>query len=272
MLKNERNLAFLVGLLNNVPIFVMGDSPIKPTPYDIEAGVESFHWWFAVRKKLLSLLLSSLDLSGECVAIDIGCGVGSNLRILKSAGLDVIGLDRSFYALTLAQKKIKFPLLNADLNNLPIRPKSVGLIVAMDILEHLDNDLGGIRSFYRALKEDGILILTVPAFRFLWGIQDEVTFHKRRYSRHEIVNQLRREGFEIIKSSYFNFFLFFPILLGRRIIRILGLRVDSENKINSPFINFVLKAIFSFEPYILKYFSFPFGVSILCIAKKRSAP
>jgi hypothetical protein len=142
----------------------------------------------------------------------------------------------------------------------------------MDILEHLDNDIGGIRSFYQALREDGVLILTVPAFRSLWGIQDEVTFHKRRYSRHEIVNKLQQEGFEITKSSYFNFFLFFPILFGRRLIRILGLKVDSENNINSPIINLVLKAIFSFEPYILKYVSFPFGVSILCIARKSSVP
>ena len=251
---------------------MISEPGIKPTTYDIEANVETFHWWFAVRKKLLKLLLSSLDFPDRCVAIDIGCGVGSNLRILGSAGLDVIGLDRSFYALSLARKKIKFPLLNGDLNKLPIRPKSVGLIVAMDILEHLDNDIRGIRSFYQALREDGILILTVPAFRSLWGIQDEVTLHKRRYSRHEIVSQLRQEGFEIMKSSYFNFFLFFPILLGRRIVRILGLRVDSENKINSPFINFVLKGIFSFEPYLLKYVSFPFGVSILCIARKSSAP
>jgi len=251
---------------------MISEPGIKPTTYDIEAKVESFHWWFAVRKKLLKLLLSSLDLPNGCVAIDIGCGVGSNLGILGSAGLNVIGLDRSFYALSLARERIKSPLLNGDLNDLPLRHNSVGLIVAMDILEHLDNDIGGIRSFYQALREDGILILTVPAFRSLWGIQDEVTFHKRRYSRHEIVNKLQQEGFEITKSSYFNFFLFFPILLGRRLIRILGLKVDSENKINSPVINFVLKAIFSFEPYMLKYVSFPFGVSILCIARKSSVP
>ena len=206
------------------------------------------------------------------MAIDIGCGVGSNLRILGSAGLSVIGLDRSLHALSLARKKEKFSLINGDLNDLPIRPESVGLIVATDILEHLNNDIGGIRSFYQALREDGILILTVPAFRSLWGIQDEVTFHKRRYSRHEIVNKLQQEGFEITKSSYFNFFLFFPILLGRKLIRAFGLKVDSENKINSPIINLVLKTIFSFEPYILKYVSFPFGVSILCIARKRSVP
>ena len=247
----------------------MMDEPlIKPTPYDIEAKVESFHWWFVVRRKLLRLFLSSLDLPGGCVAIDIGCGVGSNLRILGSAGLDVIGLDRSFYALSLARKRTKFPLLNGDLNDLPLRPKSVGLIVAMDILEHLDNDVEGIHSFYQALKEEGILILTVPAFRSLWGIQDEVTFHKRRYSRYEIVNKLQQEGFEIMKSSYFNFFLFFPILFARWTIHFLNLKIESENKINSSMLNLFLRAIFSMEVYVLKHFSFPFGVSIFCIARK----
>jgi SAM-dependent methyltransferase len=127
------------------------------TPYDIEYKVESFHWWFVVRRKLLRLFLSSLDLPYGCVVVDIGCGVGSNLRILGSTGLNVVGFDRSFYALSLARKKIKFPLLNGDLNKLPIRPKSVGLIVAMDIFEHLDNDINGIRSIYQALKKEGVL-------------------------------------------------------------------------------------------------------------------
>ena len=241
---------------------------IKSTPYDIEAKVETFHWWFVGRRKLLKLFLSFIHLPHGCAAVDIGCGAGSNLTILESAGLHAIGLDRSFYALTLAQKKIKTPLLNGDLNELPIRPKSVGLIVAMDILEHLDHDIGGIRSFYQALKDEGILILTVPAFNSLWGIQDEVTGHKRRYSRQEIVNKLRQEGFEIMKSSYFNFFLFSPIFFARQLIRLFGLKIESENKINSPMINFFLKAIFSFESYVLKYFQFPFGVSIFCIARK----
>lgn len=246
----------------------MVEPPIKSTPYDIEAKVETFHWWFVGRRKLLKLFLSFLHLPHGCAAVDIGCGAGSNLTILRSAGLHAIGMDRSFYALTLAKKKIKTPLLNGDLNELPIRPKSVGLIVAMDILEHLDHDIGGIRSFYQALKDGGILILTVPAFNWLWGIQDEVTGHKRRYSRQEIVNKLRLEGFDIMMSSYFNFFLFFPIFFARRLIRLFGLKIESENKINYPVINFFLRAIFSLESYVLKYYQFPFGVSIFCIARK----
>jgi SAM-dependent methyltransferase len=241
---------------------------MNKNPYDIEYEVESFHWWFATRRKLLRSTLLTLHLPPNCLTLDIGCGVGSNLKILEAMGLNVIGLDQSLYALSLARKKSKLPLINGDLNALPIRLNSVGLIIATDILEHLENDADGIRQICRALKEGGILIVTVPAFKFLWGIQDIVTGHKRRYSRKEILSKLGREKFDVSRSFYFNFFLFFPILLVRRILYLLGSRISSENEINSPIINFLLKAIFSLEPSILKFVSFPFGVSIFCIAKK----
>ncbi len=240
----------------------------KPATYDIEWEVESFHWWFFVRRKLLKTLLSSLNISKNCIALDVGCGTGANLGILEAAGFNVVGLDRSSYALSLTQKKINCPLVNGDLSGLPMRAESVGLIVAMDILEHLEDDLNGIKEFYRVIRNGGTLIVTVPAFKFLKGIQDIVTGHKRRYSKQEILSKMEQGGFEILRHSYFNFFLFFPILIGRRIINLLGLKVKSENKMNFPIINFFLKAIFSIEPYTLRCFSFPFGVSILCIAKK----
>ena len=238
------------------------------TPYDVESRVESFHWWFVVRRKLLKSILSFIKVPLNSVTLDIGCGTGANLRALASWGYNSVGLDRSLHALSLVRTKGNFPLLSGDLNELPIKTVSVGLIIAMDILEHLEDDEKGIREFYRSLTKGGIIILTVPAFEFLSGIQDVVTGHKRRYSEAEITRKLRNTGFEILRSFYFNFFLFFPILLGRRLIRLLGLKIESENKINSLLINFFLKTLFSVEPYMLKYFSFPFGVSIFCIARK----
>ena len=240
----------------------------NPTPYDVEYRVESFHWWFVVRRKLLKSILSSIKVPVNPLTLDIGCGTGSNLKVLSSVGLNTIGFDQSIYALNLVKTKGKFPLLAGDLSKLPIKTNSIGLIIAADILEHLEDDENGIREFYRALNKGGILVLTVPAFQFLWGIQDAVTGHKRRYSGKEIANKLRREGFDILKSSYFNFLLFFPILISRRLIRLFGLKIESENEVNSPLINFFLTSIFSLEVYALKYFSFPFGVSVFCIAKK----
>jgi SAM-dependent methyltransferase len=238
-------------------------------PYDIESKVEGFHWWFVVRRKLLRSILSSIKAPQNRITLEVGCGTGANLRVLESVGVYSIGLDQSLYALKLIKKKGNSPLLAGDLNNLPIKAKSLGLIIAMDVFEHLEHDERGMSECYRVLIKGGILILTVPAFKSLWGIQDVVTGHKRRYSRKEIVNKLREEGFDILKSSYFNFFLFFPILIARRIIRFLGFKIESENEVNLSLINFFLKGIFSLEVHLMKYFSFPFGVSIFFIAKKR---
>jgi len=246
----------------------MTDFNHSKTNYDIESQVERFHWWFAVRRKLLYFLIQSLHLSKDTLTLDIGCGTGSNLTILISTGMKVFGLDRSLYALTLAQKKINLPMINGDLDILPFRPNSIGLIIAMDILEHLEKDANGLNEIYKVLEKGGILIITVPAFKSLGGIQDVVTGHKRRYSLKEISNKLRLGGFNILRSSYFNLFLFFPIFFARRIIQLFGSNIESENKINFPLINFFLKIIFSIELYILKYISFPFGVSIFCVARK----
>ena len=246
----------------------MADFKPRETNYDIEWQVENFHWWFNVRRKLLEYLLTSINISSKELAIDIGCGAGSNLTVLSSKGVHAIGLDHSLYALSLVKRRLKLPLINGDLSKLPLRSNSIGLIVAMDVLEHVNNDVDGISEFYGVLKKGGNLILTAPAFNFLWGIQDIVTGHKRRYSRKEITNKLKAAGFDILKSSYFNFFLFFPILFARRLIHLLKFKIESENRINSPLVNYFLKTIFSLEPYLLRYISFPFGVSIFCVARK----
>jgi len=237
--------------------------------YDIESKVEGSHWWFVGRRKLLKSVLSFVKVSQYRTALEVGCGTGANLRVLESVGFLGIGLDQSLYALHLLKKKLNFPLLTGDLNHLPMKSKSLGLIIAMDVFEHLEDDENGISECYRVLNHGGILFLTVPAFRSLWGIQDDVTGHKRRYTMKEIKKKLRQEGFNIVRSSFFNFFLFFPILLARRVINILNVHIESENKINHPFINNIFKRIFSLEPYLLKYISFPFGVSIFCVARKE---
>jgi ubiquinone/menaquinone biosynthesis C-methylase UbiE len=237
--------------------------------YDIEWNLERSHWWFVGRRKLLKSLLSSLNIQRGSPIIDIGCGVGSNLTLLGSMNFKAIGIDLEIYSLLLAQKcHSGVTLVNGDLLKLPIKSNSINLIIATDILEHLDEDSMGIREIHGTLIQGGKAIITIPAFKFLWGVQDVVGMHKRRYSKKEFKRKMEQEGFTILKLSYFNFILFFPIFFARRVIRLLGLRIESENKMNSPLINFCLKTIFSLEPYILKYCSFPFGVSIYCIAKK----
>ena len=242
---------------------------MKKITYDVESNLERFHWWFVGRRKLFKVLFSSLDLQNDLRIIDIGCGVGSNLRLLQSMRSKLVGMDSEMHSLLLTKQNLPaVPLVNGDLMKLPVKADAIDLILASDVLEHLDEDTLGIREIHRTLKREGKVLFTVPAFRSLWGVQDIVGMHKRRYSKKELMTKIEGEGFKILRSSYFNFFLFFPILIGRRILSLLGLRIESENQINLPLINFFLKTVFSIEPHYLKYFSFPFGVSIYCIAKK----
>jgi len=242
---------------------------MKKITYDIEWELQNSHWWFQGRRRLLKTLLSRKEIQKNCPLVDIGCGVGSNLGFLQSLGFIAIGVDSEIYSLSLAKRRLSaIPLINGDLLKLPFKTNSVELIIATDILEHLQDDIRGIKEIHRVLKQEGKVVLTVPAFKFLWGIQDDVGKHQRRYSKKQLREKMEKEGFKILRFSYFNFFLFFPILLSRRFIHLLGLRIDSENRINAPLINFFLKGIFYLESSLLKYFSFPFGVSIYCIAEK----
>jgi len=243
---------------------------MKKITYDIEWNLERSHWWFTGRRRLLKYLLSSFSIQQDVPIIDVGCGVGSNLNLFKSMGLKVIGIDSEIYGLSLARKRLlEVSLVNGDLMKLPFKANSIGLIIAADVLEHLYEDTMGIREINRTLKQGGKIIFTVPAFKFLWGIQDVVGMHKRRYSKKELIRKVENQGFMVLRSSYFNFFLFFPILFVRCIIHLFGLKIESENQINFPLINFFLKTIFSLELYILKHFSFPIGVSVFCIARKN---
>ena len=174
--------------------------------YDIEWNLERFHWWFVGRRKLLKWLSASLSPQKESWVIDIGCGVGSNLRLFQSMGSKLIGIDSEIYSLALARKRLAaVPLVNGDLMRLPFKPNSIDLIIAADILEHLDKDTNGIKEIHGALKRKGKAIFTVPAFESLRGIQDIVGMHKRRYSKKELIRKIEREGFKILGSSYFNF-------------------------------------------------------------------
>jgi SAM-dependent methyltransferase len=242
---------------------------MKKITYDIEWELQSSHWWFQGRRRLLKSLLSRKEIKKNCPLVDIGCGVGSNLSFLQSLGFMAFGMDSEIYSLSLAKRRLsEIPLINGDLLELPFKTNSVELIIATDILEHLQDDILGIKEIHRALKQAGKVILTVPAFQFLWGIQDNVGKHQRRYSKKQLRERMEMEGFKILRSSYFNFFLFFPILLSRRLMHLFNLRINSENRINAPLLNFFLKRIFFLESSILKYFSFPFGVSIYCVAEK----
>jgi hypothetical protein len=120
----------------------------------------------------------------------------------------------------------------------------------------------------RVLRHGGRTLLFVPAFMFLWGVQDDVSNHRRRYTLKELKQVVGEAGLEVERATYVNLTFFAPILLGRLFMRATRLRPESENNLTVGFLNGVLGKFLGAESIPLRYVNFPFGVSIICVARR----
>jgi SAM-dependent methyltransferase len=132
----------------------------------------------------------------------------------------------------------------------------------------VEDDRRVLEQTYRILKTGGFFFITVPAYGFLWGGADELGFHKRRYSRKQLIQLIQGAHFQLVRSTYFNTILFPPILVVRLMERFLKLNSSMECEPLHGVLNYVLKSIFSFERHLIKYINLPFGVSLMAVAKK----
>ena len=237
---------------------------MKPHTYAIEHDVSATHWWFSGRRAVLAALLDGLPLPRPARILDAGCGTGSNLPVLVDRGA-VVGVDAGAAPLGFAGA---VPKARARLESLPFGDGSFDLVTALDILEHLDDDVAGARELARVVRPGGWLVVFVPAFRFLWSLQDEVSEHRRRYTRSGLVATLERAGLAVQRSSYFNTLLFPPILLGRLALRIRRPAITSENVLTHPILDRLLGRIFAAEGPLLGHLNLPFGVSAMAIAQR----
>ena len=238
--------------------------------YAVESEIEENHWWFVVRRLLFKSIIEKLNLSVDRPILDVGTSTGTNLRLLRSMGFENYrGLDRSTEAVRWCKSKGLGKVEIGDVCLMPFNDSYFDLILATDILEHVENDLLALRELRRVGKEKGSVVITVPAFPSLWGLQDEVSHHKRRYSRNELEKKLETVGFSCENRFYFNFILFLPVYLIRQFMRIRKISVDSENELNTPLLNKILKFIFHVDIILAKRFCPPFGVSLFILARPK---
>jgi SAM-dependent methyltransferase len=246
---------------------------MEATVYAVEAEVERTHWWFVNRRRLFGMELKRAGLAGEARTLDVGSGTGSNLRLLRDLGYrNVVGLDASDDAIRYCAEKGLPPVRRGDVCALPFPDASFDLVMATDIIEHVDDDGQALRELRRVMAPSGVLLLTVPAFASLWGLQDRVSMHKRRYRMKPLLQLLRRSGLGPLRSYYFNYLLFAPIWLARRAIDALGIKLSSEGEVNSPLLNTVLSGVFAVDVATARVLHPPFGVSILVIARRSELP
>lgn len=245
---------------------------MKEHTYPIMFRVEQSHWWYTGRRKILESFLEDICrhiTDRRPHILDVGCGTGANLLMLSKYG-DAEGVDVSEDALAFCRERgLKNVKLGAA-EKLPYEEGTFDLVTALDVVEHLDDDLGGLREMRRVLRPGGRVLLFVPTFMFLWGLQDDVSNHRRRYRLPELRRVLEQAGFEIERTTYANITFFLPILLARKLMRATGIKAESENNINVPALNGLLGGMLGAESVVLKYMNIPFGVSGLCVARVKT--
>jgi len=238
--------------------------------YPILFRVEQSHWWHIGRRKIIASFVEDICrrvTDRRPRILDVGCGTGANLLMLSKYG-DAEGVDVSEDALAFCRERGLENVKLGAAEELPYDDGTFDLVTALDVVEHLDDDLAGLREMRRVLRPGGRVLLFVPTFMFLWGLQDDVSHHRRRYRMPELRRVLEHAGFEIERTTYANITFFMPILAMRKLMRLTGIKAESENNINVSALNGVLARMLGAESRLLKYANIPFGVSGLCVARK----
>lgn len=208
----------------------------------------------------------------ETRLLDFGCGSGYFMGQLAEMGYWSFGLDNSAEAIQFGREQGIKNLAVAGSNRINFPSDYFDCVLLLDVLEHLENESPIIEEVERVLSPGGIVVITVPAFKFLWGVQDKVSHHYRRYRMPQLLDIVQRSGnFNVVFKSYFNTFLFAPIAAVRLFSRWLKIKGrQSDFDINNKFLNWFFGKIFSLEIALLKRIKYPFGVSIALVLKKNA--
>jgi SAM-dependent methyltransferase len=242
---------------------------MRAATYAVEAAIEETHWWFVGRRRLFRRELTRAGASPESRTLDVGTSTGSNLRLLRDLGYSrVTGLDVSLDAIRFCESKGFGTVRQGSICAIPFPDESFDVVLATDVIEHVEDDGLALAEISRVLAPAGRVLVTVPAFQSLWGLQDEVAHHKRRYRLRPLLDLVRRAGLEPRRVFHFNYLLFAPIWLARGVMRMARVDLQSEAEVNTPALNALLRAIFAVDVWTAPIVRPSFGVSILVLAEK----
>jgi SAM-dependent methyltransferase len=235
--------------------------------YEQFYATETTHWWFVARCEiLLAYLAVRVPPHPGTQLLDVGCGTGAILVSL-SERYAAAGIDASPQAVAFCRKR---GIPSVSVGNLSDTAAGVqyDVITLLDVVEHIDDDLGVLRDAYVRVRDNGGILITVPAFPSLWSVHDELNHHKRRYTRSGLTQVVSSAGFDVMDITYFNTLLFPVALLRRSAAKLAHAQAADDLVVPSPMVNELLRKVFSIERYLLPHMRLPFGLSLLCWAKK----
>ena len=234
---------------------------MKEEMYEMCKRDQYVNWWFRARREIIYKCLRKY-IYRNINALEIGAGYGVMTSMLKSFG-EVQTIEPYLDAVDYLKDNLGINAYAGTLNTFGVTEK-YDLVACFDVLEHIADDKAALIKMESLLKDHGLLVLTVPAYKFLWGKHDELHGHLRRYTRESLIEKVP-SSLSIKKASYFNTLLF-PVALLDRLFFSKNKKSYSLNP--NELINCILYIIFSIEKYIVPWISLPFGVSIILIAKK----
>ena len=233
--------------------------------YDRMAELDSRHWWYRARREILADLIERrIQLPPAPRILEIGCGTGHNLAMLGCFG-HVDGIEIDGAARAIASRRLGHAVGDARLPDLPGVPKRhYDLVAILDVLEHVEDDRAALKSIAGKLKPGGKILITVPAFPWMWSAHDVVNHHHRRYTRGSLRKAVADAGLKIEFLSWFNSLLF-PLAATARLAGRLTGKEDSDDKLPPKPVNALFEALFGLERHAIGRLPFPPGVSLVAI-------
>jgi SAM-dependent methyltransferase len=234
--------------------------------------LEEKHWWFVGRREIvLKLIKKTFPRRKDIKILEVGCSGGPLLKLLLLQGYSQgVGIDNSKEAIRLCKERGFQNVFLMDGVKINFASEQFDVIIASDVLEHIQNDKRAVKGWQRILKKGGFVICFVPALRVLWSKHDEDNKHYRRYTKKDLEYLFKENGYNIIRSSYWNIALFLPILFYRFLMRPRGNKSSASQLRNgNNFVNILLVQLLRIENAFLSIgINYPIGVSVFVVAQK----